>query len=320
MLNTEHDMSVIHVAVGVLKNTDGKILIQQRKAGTHQGGLWEFPGGKVETGESLISALHRELAEELGIYVQGSRPLIRVRHDYGDRSVLLDVHWINAWQGSPEAREQQPFRWVFPEALSEYEMPAADKPIVTAISLVDTYVITPPVIHNPDIFLQHLELLLKQGKKLFLYRVKSVVGMDENELARQTFDRCIEHGAMLVVHQNHEAIDGAGRHLTESGLQHAVQNGETRQEVLTSVSCHTKSSLQQAVSIGADFAMLSPVCKTQSHPKDEAIGWEKFSELVSQVNIPVFALGGMSPELLSEAWQHGAQGVAGISHWWSSEI
>jgi 8-oxo-dGTP diphosphatase len=123
----------VHVAVGVIRGADGRILLSRRRDEAHQGGLWEFPGGKVESGETVQDALARELGEELGILVRRSEPLIEVRHDYGDKQVLLDVWWVTAFSGTPTGREGQPLSWVAPAALSEQAFPAANLPIVQAL-------------------------------------------------------------------------------------------------------------------------------------------------------------------------------------------
>ncbi len=119
----------IHVAVGVLQDALGRILIARRSDALHQGGLWEFPGGKVEPGEDVAEALSRELFEELGIRVQSSQPLLEVRHDYGDRQVWLDVHRVPQWQGEPRGLEGQPLAWVLPTALEDFQFPEANTPI-----------------------------------------------------------------------------------------------------------------------------------------------------------------------------------------------
>ena len=125
-------MSRVHVAVGVILNGHGEILISRRREDSHQGGLWEFPGGKVETGESVQAALQRELREELGIEVQGSRALLKVQHDYSDKQVLLDVWIIDRFQGDAIGREGQPLCWCPPGELANYDFPAANHPIVEA--------------------------------------------------------------------------------------------------------------------------------------------------------------------------------------------
>ncbi len=126
-------MAEVHVAVGVILDTQGRILLTRRARDAHQGGLWEFPGGKVEPRETLESALARELREELGIAIGRTSPLVAVRHDYGDKQVLLDVHIV--WEHTGEARglENQPMAWVEVGDLPDYAFPAANVPIVAAV-------------------------------------------------------------------------------------------------------------------------------------------------------------------------------------------
>ena len=126
-------MSEVHVAVGVILDSDHNVLITRRAQTAHQGGLWEFPGGKVEAGETLSSALERELGEELGIAIGRTSALLEVRHDYGDKIVLLDVHVVWEFSGVAQGLENQPLAWVAPEDLSAYEFPEANLPIVVAI-------------------------------------------------------------------------------------------------------------------------------------------------------------------------------------------
>lgn len=132
-------MAAVHVAVGVVIDEQQLILISQRAADAHQGGLWEFPGGKVESGETVTRALARELREELGISFSESRPLLIVPFDYGDKAVLLDVHLVTGLRGNARGLEGQPLAWVSAQELARYEFPAANVPIVKALqSELDT--------------------------------------------------------------------------------------------------------------------------------------------------------------------------------------
>ena len=123
----------VHVAVAVVVDSDGQVLITQRHKDSHQGGLWEFPGGKVEPGESLAQALSREILEELDIRVVAHSPLIEIAHDYGDKQVLLDVHRVTEFSGIPRPMESQPLRWVPTGSLKDYEFPAANVAIIDAL-------------------------------------------------------------------------------------------------------------------------------------------------------------------------------------------
>jgi 8-oxo-dGTP diphosphatase len=126
-------MKRVHVAVGVVINAQGFILVSKRPDHVHLGGLWEFPGGKVEPDENVQQALTRELLEELAIAVISSEPLIAIEHDYSDKSVLLDVWWVDDFDGEPHGREGQLWQWIAVEALRGLEFPAANKPIIDAI-------------------------------------------------------------------------------------------------------------------------------------------------------------------------------------------
>jgi 8-oxo-dGTP diphosphatase len=127
---------ILLVAAGALLDTDGRVLICQRPEGKDLSGLWEFPGGKVEAGETPEAALIRELNEELGIVV-GLRcllPLSFVSHDYGDFHLLMPLFTVRRWDGIPQSLEGQALKWVWPKSLHEFPMPPADVPLVTALT------------------------------------------------------------------------------------------------------------------------------------------------------------------------------------------
>lgn len=126
-------MKVVTVAVGILIDPQGRVLITRRAPQTHQGGLWEFPGGKVEPGETIVDALARELKEELGVTVLISEPFMTLEHDYGDQCVCLAVHRVTSWRGEPSGMEGQPLAWEQPANLTDWPFPAANQPILTRL-------------------------------------------------------------------------------------------------------------------------------------------------------------------------------------------
>lgn len=134
MPNTVPETKRVHVAVGVISDGGHRILVSRRPEHVHQGGLWEFPGGKVESGENVEQALHRELLEELAIDVRASHSLLAIQHDYTDKSVYLDVWWVSAFEGEPQGREGQPWRWIDAAELHTLQFPEANRPILTAIA------------------------------------------------------------------------------------------------------------------------------------------------------------------------------------------
>lgn len=132
MPNTEVKTTVIEVVAGVILRQD-TVLIARRPDHLHMGGLWEFPGGKREAGESIFNALQRELHEELGIYIREESPLMTIRHDYPDKQVLIEFRYVTAFDGEPVGRENQCVRWVPCQVLDEYAFPEANNPVVSAL-------------------------------------------------------------------------------------------------------------------------------------------------------------------------------------------
>lgn len=124
---------LIHVAVATIVNAENQVLLALRQSHQHQGDLWEFPGGKVEAGETVFDALKREILEELGILVVSAKPLLTVSHDYHDRSVLLDVWHVDKFDGIPNGQEGQTLSWSAISDLVDYPFPAANAPIVSAL-------------------------------------------------------------------------------------------------------------------------------------------------------------------------------------------
>ncbi len=122
----------LHVVAAVILDENDNVLIARRPLDKHMGGLWEFPGGKVEQGEAVTDALCRELDEELGIQPTSWEPLIQVNHSYPDKTVLLDVWTVTSFTGEAYGREGQPVQWVSREELVNFEFPEANKPIIEA--------------------------------------------------------------------------------------------------------------------------------------------------------------------------------------------
>lgn len=313
-------MKRVHVAAAVIRGADGRVLIAKRAADQHQGGLWEFPGGKVEEGEAVQAALARELEEELGIRVSAARPLIQVQHDYPDKQVLLDVWEVSAFTGEPHGAEGQPLAWATPRELEDYEFPAANQPIVAAARLPDRYLITPDEL-EPGELLRGVRAALASGIRLIQLRAPNMFDAQYRDLAVDIQGLCAGKAQLMLKGPLEWLGDfpAAGWHLTAEQLRkYADQGRPFPGQRWLAASCHGTEELALATRMGVDFITLSPVQATQTHPEAEPLGWAAASELLKGFNRPAYLLGGVGPDDLAQAWQAGAQGVAGIRAFWPS--
>lgn len=312
--------AVVHVAVGVIVKDD-HILIAKRPDHLHQGGKWEFPGGKVDAGEHVHQALVRELQEELNIQAQAFEPLIQIRHHYPEKTVFLDVYTIMEFSGVPLGNEGQEIRWVTPKALYEFEFPEANKPIVSAINLPSRYLITGDYSSDSELFAR-VELKLQSGFRLLQWRAKHLDQTRYLSLAHKIASMCQTHGAYLQlncpVDWFHEEnwMAHVGLHLSSAGLDQLTSRPFGLNRWL-SASCHDQHEIKKAEELGVDFAVLSPVNPTSSHPESRPMGISTFSSLVRDAKIPIFGLGGLSDQELPQLKEVGAQGVAAITAFWS---
>jgi 8-oxo-dGTP diphosphatase len=309
----------LHIAVGVVSDADGRILISERKADCAYAGQWEFPGGKCEPGENVETALKRELEEELGIQVQSARPLIRLSHRYPDRHVLLDTWRVTAWQGRPEAREGQRFEWIPAHALDQYPMLAANRPILRAAQLPACYLITPEPGTDQAEFLGRLERSLMAGVRLLRLRASGLDDTAYETLARSCLVRCHRYSARLLLDRAAEQVmqlGADGLHLTAAALA-GHQTRPIPTDLLLAASCHNRAELEQALDLGADFAVLGPVTATPTHPQSEGLGWEIFEQMTGEIALPVYGIGGLASSDVTLAWQHRAQGIAAIRGLWA---
>lgn len=312
----------LRVVAAAVFDDAGRVLLARRPDHLHQGGLWEFPGGKVEPGESLEQALARELQEELGILPRRSRPLIRIRHAYPDRRVELDVWRVDTFSGEPHGLEGQPVEWVAPEALPEREFPAANRPIVNAVRLPDRYLVTGGPAGDPHRFLARLDQALAGGVRLVQLRAKGLPEAEYLRLAGQALECCRGFGARLLLNAPPgwvERVGADGVHLDSRRLASLGQRPlDSRYWV--AASCHDARELARAEAIGCDFAVLSPVLPTTSHPGAPTLGWEGFAELADAARIPVYALGGVGPADIPRAHGLYAQGIAAIRSLWEPAL
>jgi 8-oxo-dGTP diphosphatase len=301
----------LHVAVGIIKNPSGQILISLRDTKLHQGGLWEFPGGKIEVSETAAQALVRELKEELDITVRAATPLITINYQYPDLAVQLRVFLVERYEGVVKSCKGQPFLWVNPGYLIKYAFPAANRPIIAAARLPHYYAILDDA--DPSLLLVNLKKILNKGITLIQARLKTLSAEAIETFLEHAYPLCKAHNAWLLLNSVVEPMarfDVDGIHLTSQHLMSIDKRPESKRWV--AASCHNIEELHHAQKIEVDFVVLAPVLPTPTHPGAEVLGWDQFAELVANINLPVYALGGLSKDDLRTVQKAGGQGIAAV--------
>ncbi|MDY7026607.1 MAG: NUDIX domain-containing protein [Pseudomonadota bacterium] len=328
------------IAIALIKNTAGEILVTQRPEGRHLSGFWEFPGGKIEPNETVQQALKRELKEELGLEIKPQRELIRLPYTYskkGKEPLNLVFHcWlcvITKSEGQPIAlNEGQAFaRWYTPDALSIDQFPPANRGMLRALQLPKLYYITQNTDSASQLIaqLQHFEMQMPRNicePVLLQLRQKTMLPAFDQVIAE--LERIKKRFPALVIMLNFTTAQNladvpnciSGLHLTAEALRQITDKSQIAQMAGFSrftprwifASCHDEESIEKANALGLDGVTLSPVCRDKGQ---SALGWQRFEELVMRAQMPVYALGGLSPSDVSLAQQHLAQGIAGIGFW-----
>lgn len=300
----------MRVAVAVLLRGDGKVLLAQRLPGTPYPGYWEFPGGKLEPGESATAALARELSEELGITVRRSAPWLTQRYAYPHAHVELAFFRVLDWQGEPHGRDGQALAWQTPGAFDVAPLLPANTVVLRALTLPTAYGISMAEELGEETFLACAQAALEAGLKLVQLREKSFSIERLERLAEALLALARPHGARVLLNGDAETarcFDCDGVHWTAARLAAAKARPL---DMLCAASCHDKAELSRAAQLGVDFAVLGPVKPTPSHPGARPLGWERFAGLVRATPIPIYALGGLERTDLDTAIAHGAHGIA----------
>jgi len=303
----------VEVAAAVIERPDGAFLMASRPPGKVYAGWWEFPGGKVEAGETARQALDRELREELGIEVEEAWPWLNRAYSYPHADVMLRFFRVTRWRGEPHPHEGQVFDWTRAEAPVVSPILPANGPVLKGLRLPLEYAISDAAKLGPDTFLQRLDRRLADGLKLMQWREKGAPA----DLVEQVAARCKAAGAGLMCNGDAAWAGrlGAGLHLNSAQLAASEQRPDFE---WVAASCHNAAELHRAAELEVDFVVLSPVLPTPSHPGEPALGWPVFSELLADCPTPVFALGGLGKGDLALARGHGAHGIALKSQAWSA--
>lgn len=308
----------VDVSVAVLQRTDGTVMLAKRPASKVYAGFWEFPGGKVEPGESTRQALVREVREELGVEVELAHPWITQVFTYPHSTVRLHFFRVRRWKGEPEALEHEDLIWQRPGAVTVAPLLPANGPVLRGLQLPAEYAISQASGLGIPAFLDRLDRRLLDGLKMIQVREPGWTRHELAKLTREVLARARPHGALVLVNNDvavaHQtAADGV--HLTSMQLRSRKDRPDLS---WVGASCHNAEELGLAVELGVDFAVLGPVKFTPGHPQTPPIGREGFSAFVRGLPLPVYALGGMDRDDLELAWGLGGHGIAMIRGAWNS--
>jgi 8-oxo-dGTP diphosphatase len=306
----------VDVAAAVIERQDGTFLLAQRPRGKVYSGYWEFPGGKVEAGETVMAALKRELQEELGIEVDLAYPWITRVHTYPHGTVRLHFLRVVRWRGTLQSREGQAFVWQKSNALAVSPLLPANAPVLRSLSLPTVYGITHAWETGTAVALAQLDKALQNGLKLVQVRENTLDPKQRPEFCAEVVRRAHASGAIVLVNGDQllaREVSADGIHLTAREL---MASGHRPGFEWCAASCHDAAELSRAMELEVDFVALGPVLATPSHAGLPGIGWERFAALAAVYPLPVFALGGLRQSDMHTARSAGAHGIAMVRGAW----
>jgi 8-oxo-dGTP diphosphatase len=315
-MNRGANRAVVEVAVGVLIRSDGAALLADRPAGKPYAGYWEFPGGKLEAGESVDAALRRELREELGIDIGASLPWVVFEHDYPHAYVRLHFRRVFDWEGEPRSREGQRIGFYRPGGELPAPLLPATVPVTRWLELPDIYAVSNIAGSGGPAFLDALDAALARGLRMVLLREPALAPGELAALAPAIAARVRAAGARALISSRHDEslwplFDGV--QLTAFDLMRLKQRPPAR---WLAASVHDREQLRLARALGCDFAVLGSVRSTASHPGAAPIGWQRFGSLAIDTPLPLYAIGGLDATDLPQARRAGAHGVALLRAAW----
>ncbi len=300
----------IRVAAAVILRPDGGVLLAQRPAGKPYAGYWEFPGGKLEPGETPRDALVRELREELGLDVKEAAPWLTQHYAYPHARVELNFFRVFAWAGEPVGHDGQAFCWQTPGRFDVRPLLPANTMVLRALELpaVCGIAVAPAARH--DAFLERAQRALAGGCALLCVRGDDLPPARLRARVDALLALAGPFGARVLLDADAaeaRAWGCAGVHWNSTRLAAATARPEG---LLAGASCGLPAELARARALGLDFAVLGPVRTARSVPDGPALGWDGFAQAIAATTLPVFAFGGLGAADLSEAIRHGAHGVA----------
>src|SRR5262249_6655522 len=272
---------------------------------------------KIERNEAALLALTRELEEELGIAVTVAHPWTTREYVYSHAHVRLNFFRVLSWSGDPRPCEQQLLSWQRPGHVAVTPLLPANAPVLRSLHLPPVLGITDAWERGELVQFQQLESALQRGLRMVMVRERQTPREKLRVFAANVVEQC-KHVAALVLVNGDEDIARAsgahGVHMTSSQLRTCTRRPDF---IWCGASCHDQGELERAAALGLDYVVLGPVRDTPSHPDAIALGWRTFGQMVRGYPLPIYALGGMVLDDLSEVARVGAHGVAMIRGAWA---
>lgn len=302
------------ISVGIILNQNNQVLISQRQNSQHLTGYWEFPGGKLQPGESFKLALRRELYEEIGIHLHTAEKILHFQHRYSDRQLSFEIFKVSSYAGEIKSKENQVLRWVSMNDLGNMPFPDANRAMIDALRLPSSYMIADEKVFEGNI-ISVVTRQLQKGVSLIQHRANNSSKADYVKHSHEINALCKQYQAKLIVNCPLEWLDDVSPryvHLNSLYLNQIYSSNISIDAELFSASCHNEDEVRMANELNLRCQIIGPVNYTQSHKNASTLGWKNFSKLCLLSNMPVFALGGMKLADKKNAIMYGAQGIASI--------
>jgi 8-oxo-dGTP diphosphatase len=330
---------ITEVAVAIFLKPDGSFLLSSRPEGKPYPHYWEFPGGKIEPGESVRDALVRELIEELNVTIAHATPWFTFMMHYTHATVRLHCWRVHEWHGEMRGLEGQAFAWQTANALINQTLTVAPTlpgcvPIFNALKLSPIYAVTNASEMGAENYLACLRAFLAKSAsntapigefqgEIKRISIAPMIQIREKQMLRDGFAPDVftpfareviaiakEHNAKVLINGDialAQTLGAAGVHLTSAQLSSLTARPDLP---IVGASVHSRAELEQAANLQCDFAILGAVKATKTHPGQVPMGWKTFAEITDATPIPCYALGGLRMSDMAHAVEHGAHGIA----------
>tara|TARA_B100000767_G_C19757817_1_gene533814 strand:+ start:1152 stop:2123 length:972 start_codon:yes stop_codon:yes gene_type:complete len=308
--NIEPKLVNVNVSVAVLINTNHQVLFAQRPPSKPWEGWWEFPGGKIEKNETSVDALYREIYEEIGVKITQFENWVTRSFTFGGNHITLHFFKVFKWEGEVTPKENQKLVWTYLRKPKVSPILPANLFIQKAFDIPKYYAITNLSEISKKVFFNQLQKKISDGLKMVQVREKNISRNEFKIFSTEVIKVCKRKNVKVIINSDVNLayeLKADGVHLTSEDL---LNIKILPKDLIVSASCHTKEEVDFADKLNINFLVLSAVKKTLSHPGIQPIGWNKFRKIVSVVNTPIFALGGLGTNDYEVALKSGAIGIA----------